>query len=86
MATVIATGVKADGHQEILGVDVFTSEDGAGWTAFLRGLVARGLTGVRLVSSDAQEGLKGAIAAVLPGAAWHRCRAHNLLTRVPKSA
>ncbi len=62
---------------------------GAGWTAFLRGLVARGLTGVRLVISDAHEGLKGAIAAVLPGAAWQRCRAHfllNLLTRVPKSA
>ncbi len=89
VATVIATGVNADGHREILGVDVFTSEDGAGWTAFLRGLVARGLTGVRLVISDAHEGLKGAIAAVLPGAAWQRCRAHfllNVLTRVPKSA
>jgi len=89
VATVIATGVNADGHREILGLDVFTSEDGAGWTAFLRGLVARGLSGVRLVISDAHEGLKGAIAAVLPGAAWQRCRSHfllNLLTRVPKSA
>ncbi len=89
VATVIATGINADGHREILGVDVFTTEDGAGWTAFLRGLVARGLSGVALVVSDAHEGLKHAIAAVLPGATWQRCRTHamrNLLTRVPKSA
>ena len=89
VATVIATGVNAEGHREILGVDVFTTEDGAGWTAFLRGLVARGLTGVALVISDAHEGLKNAIAAVLPGASWQRCRTHamrNLLTRVPKAA
>jgi putative transposase len=89
VATVIATGVNADGHREILGVDVFTSEDGTAWTNFLRGLVARGLDGVRLVISDAHPGLKAAIAAVLPGAAWQRCRVHfmwNLLTRVPKSA
>ena len=89
VATVVATGVNAEGHREILGVDVFTTEDGAGWTAFLRGLVARGLCGVALVISDAHEGLKNAIAAVLPGAAWQRCRTHamrNLLTRVPKSA
>ena len=73
----------------MLGVDCFTTEDGAGWTAFLRGLVARGLKGVALVVSDAHEGLKHAIAAVLPGATWQRCRTHamrNLLTRVPKSA
>ncbi len=89
VATVIATGVNADGHREILGVDLFSAEDGAGWTAFLRGLVARGLTGVALVVSDAHEGLKGAIAAVLDGASWQRCRTHamrNLLTRVPKAA
>jgi putative transposase len=89
VATVIATGVNVEGHREILGVDVFTSEDGAGWTAFLRGLVARGLSGVALVISDAHEGLKNAIAAVLPGASWQRCRTHamrNLLTRVPKAA
>ena len=65
MATVVATGVSAEGHREILGVDVFSSEDGAGETAFLRGLVARGLSGVTLVISDAHEGLKAAIAAVL---------------------
>jgi len=89
VATVIATGVNAEGYREVLGLDVFTTEDGAGWTAFLRGLVARGLSGVALVVSDAHEGLKNAIAAVLPGATWQRCRTHfmrNLLTRVPKSA
>jgi transposase-like protein len=89
VATVVATGVNADGHREILGIDVFTSEDGAAWTSFLRGLVARGLGGVRLVVSDSHPGLKAAIAAVLPGAAWQRCRVHfirNLLSRVPKSA
>jgi putative transposase len=85
----VATGVNADGHREILGVDVTSSEDGAGWLAFLRGLVARGLTGVALVTSDDHAGLVSAIASVLPGAAWQRCRTHyhrNLLTRVPKSA
>lgn len=89
VATVIATGVNADGHREVLGVDVVTSEDGAGWTAFLRGLVARGLNGVELAISDAHPGLTDAIAAVLPGASWQRCRTHfarNLLTRVPKAA
>jgi putative transposase len=89
VACVIATGVNVEGHREILGVDVFTTEDGAGWTAFLRSLVARGLSGVQLVISDAHEGLKNAIGGVLPGASWQRCRTHfvrNLLTRVPKSA
>ncbi len=89
VATVVATGVNREGKREILGMDVITSEDGAGWTAFLRGLVARGLTGVSLVISDAHAGLKEAIAAVFPGTAWQRCRAHfmrNLLTRVAKPA
>jgi putative transposase len=89
VAAVIATAVNADGHREILGLEILTSEDGAGWTAFLRDLVARGLSGVRLVISDDHQGLVGAIAAVLPGASWQRCRTHfirNLLTRVPKSA
>ncbi len=66
-----------------------TSEDGAGWSAFLRGLVARGLTGCSLVISDALTGLKDAVASVLAGASWQRCRTHfmrNLLTRMPKSA
>jgi putative transposase len=89
VACVIAVGVNADGHREVLGLDVITTEDGAGWTAFLRGLVARGLTGVSLVISDAHSGLKDAIASVLPGAGWQRCRTHfmrNLLTRVPKAS
>ena len=89
VAVVLATGVNATGHREVLGLDVITAEDGAGWTAFLRGLVARGLSGVSLVVSDAHEGLKGAIAAVLDGATWQRCRTHamrNLLSRVPRSA
>jgi len=73
----IATGVNADGKREILGLDVASSEDGAGWLAFLRGLAARGLSGVQLVTSDCHHGLRDAIGAVLPGAAWQRCRAHR---------
>jgi putative transposase len=89
VAVVVATGVNTAGNREILGLDLHTFEDGAGWTAFLRGLVARGLAGVRLVISDAHSGLVDAIASTLPGASWQRCRTHflrNLLTRVPKSA
>ena len=85
----IATGVNAEGYREILGIDVTSSEDGAGWLAFLRGLAARGLAGVQLVISDDHTGLVNAIAAVLPGASWQRCRAHyarNLATKVPKAA
>jgi putative transposase len=72
----IATGVNADGHREILGLEVTSAEDGAGWLAFFRGLVTRGLSGVVLVTSDAHPGLVAAIAATLPGAAWQRCRTH----------
>ncbi|MBV9543069.1 MAG: IS256 family transposase, partial [Chloroflexi bacterium] len=89
MAVVIAVGVNQDGQREVLGVDVGPSEDGAFWLAFLRGLVARGLSGVKLVISDSHQGLKGAIAAVLQGASWQRCRTHfmrNALARVPKGA
>jgi putative transposase len=85
----IATGVNADGHREILGLDVASAEDGAGWLAFWRGLVARGLSGVQLVTADAHPGLVTAIGAALPGASWQRCRSHylrTLLTKVPKSA
>ncbi len=88
VACVVAIGVRDDGHREVLGVDVITVEDGAGWTAFLRSLVARGLKGVKLVISDAHSGLKDAI-SVIRGASWQRCRTHfmrNLLTRVPRSA
>jgi putative transposase len=89
VACVVATAVSADGHREILGLDTFTAEDGAAWTRFLRDLSARGLSGVKLVISDDQRGLVGAIAAVLPGCAWQRCRTHfmrNVLCRVPRSA
>lgn len=85
----VATGVNNDGQREILGIDVVSAEDGAGWLAFLRGLVARGLSGVKLVTSDCHAGLRDAIASTLPGAAWQRCRTHyhrNLLVRVPKTA
>jgi len=89
VCVVHAVGVNQDGFRESLGLDVVTSEDAAAWLAFLRSLVARGLSGVRLVTSDAHPGLVDAIAATLPGASWQRCRTHcmrNLLTRVPKSA
>ncbi|MGH3094626.1 MAG: IS256 family transposase [Streptosporangiales bacterium] len=85
----VATGVNADGHREILGVQVTSSEDGAGWLGFLRDLVARGLSGVRLVTSDAHNGLVAAISATLPGATWQRCRTHyaaNLMAVTPKSS
>ncbi len=85
----LAVGVNADGHREILGLDVASAENGAGWLAFFRGLVARGLSGVRLVTSDAHAGLVDAIGATLPGAAWQRCRTHyaaNLMSVTPKSA
>lgn len=88
-AVVLAIGVKATGEREVLGLDVGPSEDGAFWVQFLRGLVARGLSGVHLVISDAHEGLKDAIRAVLQGAGWQRCRVHfvrNALAHVPKSA
>src|ERR671935_3067537 len=89
MAVVIAIGVRASGEREVLGLDVGPSEDGAFWTQFLRSLVARGLSGVKLVTSDAHEGLKGAVAAVLQGAARQRCRTHfmrNALALVQKGA
>jgi transposase-like protein len=85
----VATGVNADGHREILGLQVTSAEDGAGWLAFFRDLTARGLTGVRLVTSDAHRGLVEAIGAALPGASWQRCRTHyaaNLMSATPKSS
>jgi len=86
---VIATGVTSTGDREVLGIDVGDSESGAFWTAFFKGLRARGLTGVQLVISDHHLGLKKAIGAVFVGAAWQRCRVHfmrNVLCRVPKAS
>ncbi|WP_084024920.1 IS256 family transposase, partial [Mycobacterium avium] len=85
----IAVGVNAEGYREILGIDATTAEDGAGWLTFLRSLTARGLSGVRLVTSDAHPGLLAAIGATLPGASWQRCRTHyatNLMAVTPKSS
>jgi putative transposase len=85
----VATGVNADGHREVLGVKVATSETRQAWNTFFADLVARGLTGTLLVTSDAHAGLVDAIAANLPGASWQRCRTHyaaNLMQVCPKSA
>ena len=88
-AVLVATGVNGDGHREILGCHVATSETGPAWLSFFKDLVARGLGGVRLVTSDAHAGLVTAIGATLPGATWQRCRTHyaaNLMSACPKSA
>jgi len=88
-SVLVATAVNSDGRREILGCELGSAEDGAVWTQFLRGLVARGLHGVRLVTSDAHGGITEAISAVLDGAAWQRCRTHfmrNLLAKVPRHA
>jgi putative transposase len=88
-AVVVATGVTAQGDREVLGIEVGDTEDGAFWTAFLKGLRARGLSGVQLVISDHHLGLKAAIASVFLGSAWQRCRVHfmrNVLARVPKAS
>ena len=89
VSAVIATAVNVEGRREIIGFDIVTTEDTAAWTAFLRSLVARGLSGVELVISDAHGGIKAAIAAVFDGASWQRCRTHfmaNLATKVPKAS
>jgi putative transposase len=86
-AVVIATGVSADGRREVLGCQVGDSETEPFWTEFLRDLRDRGLSGVQLVISDAHRGLTNAVATVLQGAAWQRCRVHfmrNALAKVSK--
>jgi putative transposase len=88
-AVVVATGINAEGGREVLGVDVGDSEAETFWTAFLRSLKTRGLSGVRLVISDAHEGLRAAIRKNLQGSSWQRCRVHyvrNLLGPVPKAS
>ena len=88
-AVLVATGVNGDGHREILGLRLATAETKEAWNAFFADLVARGLTGVRLVTSDAHAGLVEAIAANLPGVTWQRCRTHyaaNLMAVTPKSS
>jgi putative transposase len=87
-AVVIATGITATAQREILGVDIGNSEDETFWTRFCRSLRDRGLGGVRLVISDAHQGVKSAIQRCFQGASWQRCRVHyarNLLAKVPKT-
>lgn len=87
MALIVAIGVNENGEREILGFDIGMTENGPFWTEFLRTLMARGLKGVKLVISDAHEGLKGAISEVLNGCSWQRCRVHfmrNVLCQVPR--
>ena len=89
VACLVATGVNADGHREILGLDVCSAESAAGWLTFFRGLTARGLAGVSLVTSDAHPGLVAAVGATIPGVSWQRCRTHyaaNLMQVTPKSS
>jgi putative transposase len=86
VAVIIAVGVNTDGVREVLGMAVGPSEAEPFWTSFLRSLTRRGLRGVRLVISDAHEGLKAAVAKVLK-ATWQRCRVHfmrNALAHAPK--
>jgi transposase-like protein len=88
-AFLIAIATNERGEREVLGCAVASAESEASWTAFLRSLVARGLAGVRLVTSDAHLGIRAAIGATLEGAAWQRCRVHllrDILTHVPRHA
>ena len=87
-AVVIAIGVDNQGERSVLGFDVGASENEAFWLAFLRSLLKRGLAGVKLVISDAHEGLKAAVATVFAGASWQRCRVHfmrNVLAHIPRA-
>jgi len=87
MALIIAVGVNEQGEREILGFDIGMTESGPFWTEFLRDLTRRGLSGVKLVISDAHKGLKEAICEVLNGCAWQRCRVHfmrNILCQIPR--
>jgi putative transposase len=76
VAVIVAMAVNTDGRREVLGMTIGNSEAEPFWTEFLRSLARRGLRGVKLVISDAHEGLKAAIAKVL-GATWQRCRVHH---------
>jgi transposase-like protein len=87
VAVIVAVGVNSDGRREVLGMDIGPSEAETFWTAFLRKLARRGLRGVKLVVSDAHEGIKGAVSKVL-NATWQRCRVHfmrNALAHAGKS-
>ena len=88
VAAIIAVAANTDGRREIIGLSIGDSEAMVFWMEFLRSLVKRGLKGVKLVVSDAHEGLKAAIVKAIAGATWQRCRVHttrNLLARAPKA-
>ena len=88
VAAIVAVAVNTDGRREIVGLHIGPSEAETFWSAFLKSLAKRGLKGVKLVISDAHEGLKAAIARSLAGATWQRCRVHfmrNALAHVPRS-
>ena len=87
VAVIIAVGVNSDGRREVLGIEIGTSEAEPIWTEFLRKLTRRGLKGVKLVVSDAHEGIKAAVSKIL-SATWQRCRVHfmrNVLAHAGKS-
>jgi putative transposase len=88
MALLVCVGVDEEGFREVLAVEVAGSEKGTAYASLLRGLIDRGLRGVRLVISDDHEGIKAAVSGELPGAQWQRCAVHferNVLSHVPKS-
>src|SRR5215211_4003589 len=88
MALLVCVGVDEEGFREVLAVEVAGSEKGAAYASLLRGLIDRGLSGVRLVVSDDHEGIKAAVAGELPGVGWQRCVVHferNVLSHVPTS-
>jgi putative transposase len=89
MALLVCVGVDEGGFREVLAVEVAGSEKGAAYASLLRGLIDRGLSGVRLVISDDHEGIKAAVSGELPGAEWQRCTVHferNILAPVPTSS
>lgn len=89
MALLACVGVDEEGFREVLAVEVAGTEKGAAYASLLRGLIDRGLSGVRLVVSDDHEGIKAAVAAELPGAEWQRCIVHferNVLSHVPATS
>ena len=85
VAVIVAVGVNSDGRREVLGMDVGPSEAETFWTAFLRKLARRGLRGVKLVVSDAHEGIKATVAKVL-NASWQRCRVHFMRNALAHAA
>ena len=88
MALLVCVGVEEEGFREVLAVEVAATEKGAAYASLLRGLIDRGLSGVRLVVSDDHEGIKAAVAAEMPGVEWQRCTVHferNVISHVPAS-